>query len=283
MTRRTALATLAAPALLGLAPRGRAPETGSWPASYSVAPSLALLAGVAGGDTEAALTEAARRGFTRVEDALLLLRPDAERRALAAGLCARGLALGTFLANSGYADDGLAGGARGAADTLVADIEASAALARSMGAVHLTLIPGAEAEGQDGFGAAPSAVRRAASVAQRAGCVLAIEALDRRRYPGILVGSPREAGAFCHAVGHPACVVLFDAFQSPPPPEAHFDAVAAQTGYVQVIVTPEAPLPTSFLSHLEMSGYTGTIGVDMVGLDATECRAVLDASAPPEP
>ena len=276
MTRRHALRSLVASLAAGWAPRLGAVATRQAP--LQIAPSLDLLAAATGGDLEAQLAEAARRGFGAVDDALLLLREPEERDVLADGLDQHALTVGTFLANSGYADDGLAAGRATAVRTLVDDVETAVGVAQAVGTVHLTIIPGAKASDVDGFGEAPAGVREAAELAGSAGRVLVVEALDRGRYPGILIGSADEAAAFCERVDHPACRVLFDAHQEPGPTAEAFDRVAAATAYVQLVAVAERPfsVPPPLARSLEAHGYVGYVGVDGLSLTADQSRRVLD-------
>ena len=156
-------------------------------------------------------------GFAGIEDNFLKLRPAREQERIGAELARRGLEMGCFLNN--VASWNLPRWASRDPDDqalLRAEIEKSIEVAKRVGGrLMTTLIARSDSE--------PLAYQRAALVdnlkriaplAERAGVVICLEAVNARDYPMLLLSDVADAYAVAHAIGSPAVRMVFDIYHA---------------------------------------------------------------------
>ncbi len=155
----------------------------------------------------------AMMGFAGIEDNFLKVRPPALQERMGAALARHGLAMGCFVNNPMHWNQPLWGRADADARAqLDRDMTESVTAAKRTGGKYLTVVSAREP-------AMPVAyqwtnmvenLKRLGDVAAREGLVLAVETVNARRWPGMLLHHISDAYAVVKAVGSPAVRLVFD-------------------------------------------------------------------------
>jgi hydroxypyruvate isomerase len=193
--------------------------TNPWKPRYAphiglTAPDAPLFRESAGSsDPVAQIDYLASLGFAGIEDNFLKARPPETQARMGAALARHGMAMGCFVNNPMHWNRPL-WGERGedARAQLDRDLRQSIEAARRTGGKILTVVGGRDP-------ATPAAYQRAvmvenlkrlADAAEEAGVVLALETVDERRWPGMLLHHIADAYGVAKAVDSEAVGLVFD-------------------------------------------------------------------------
>lgn len=172
-----------------------------------------FLHSVGSADPVAQIAHAASLGFAGVEDNSLKMRPPLAQEQIGAELARRGLAMGCFLNNPMHWNKPLWGRATTEArGQLERDLDESIAAASRTGARWATVVGAREPDIPIAYQLANMVdnLKRLAEQAEKAGLVLAVETVNDRRWPGLLLPHIADAYAVVRAVDSPAVRLLFD-------------------------------------------------------------------------
>jgi hydroxypyruvate isomerase len=164
-------------------------------------------------DPIAQIAYTAGLGFAGVEDNSLKMRPPAAQEQIGAELARHGLAMGCFLNNPMHWNKPLWGcSTMDARAQLERDLDESIAAASRTGGRWATVVgarePGIPVAYQ--YANMIENLKRLAEPAEKAGLVLAVETVNERRWPGLLLPHIADAYAVVRAVDSPAVRLLFD-------------------------------------------------------------------------
>jgi len=198
---------------------GRHPGGGPWKLRY--APHIGLksleeplfLHSAGSSDPIEQIRYVAALGFAGIEDNSVKLRPAALQERMGAELARLGLEMGCFVNNPMRWNQPLWGRSDQAArDDLAKDFAESAETAKRLGGRYATVVSGREAAVPLGYQLANMVenLKRLAEPAAKAGLVLAVETVDERKWPNMLLHHIADAYAVVRAVDSPAVRLLFD-------------------------------------------------------------------------
>jgi hydroxypyruvate isomerase len=152
-------------------------------------------------------------GFAGIEDNFLKIRPPALQERIGAALARHGMEMGCFVNNPMHWNKPLWGVASAAAhEQLDRDLDESIAAAGRSGGRITTVVSAREAETPVAYQHAIMIenLKRLAPRAEAAGLVLALETVNERRWPNMLLHHIAEAYAVVKAVDSPAVKLIFD-------------------------------------------------------------------------
>ncbi|EQB00057.1 hydroxypyruvate isomerase [Sphingobium wenxiniae] len=233
-------------------------------------------------------------GFAGIEDNFLKVRPVEEQTRIGVELARRGLDMGCFVNNvtswnlplwvSRDPNDRAA---------MIAELEGSIEAARRVGGRLMTTLIGR----RDGEAATYQRaalvenLKRAAPLAERAGVVICLEAVNTRDYPSQLLADVADAYAVAQAVGSPAVRMVFDIYHAQARGGDVINALTRCWDMVAAIQVADNPGRgemgsgelnwANVLRHIRSLGYTGLIELehDVSGEGAEGERIVLDRLA----
>jgi hydroxypyruvate isomerase len=179
-----------------------------------IAPDAPLFLESAGSaDPVAQIEYLASLGFSGVEDNYLKLRPPETQARMGAALSRHGMAMGCFVNNPMHWNTSLWGEAGDDARArLDRDLEDSIAAASRTGGQIVTVVSGLNPAAPAAYQRATMAenLKRLGDVAEKAGLVLAVETVDARRWPGMLLRHIADAYAVVKAANNAAARLVFD-------------------------------------------------------------------------
>jgi hydroxypyruvate isomerase len=152
-------------------------------------------------------------GFAGVEDNFLKTRPPETQARMGAALARHGMAMGCFVNNPMHWNGPLWGEpGDDARAQLDADLRQSIAAAGRTGGTTLTVVGARDPAIPVAYQRATMVenLKRLAGPAEQAGVVLALETVDERRWPGMLLHHIADAYAMAKAVDSPAIGLVFD-------------------------------------------------------------------------
>jgi len=155
----------------------------------------------------------AELGFAGIEDNFLKIRPVDLQERIGAALARHGMEMGCFVNNPMHWNKPLWGVASEAArEQLDRDLDESIAAAGRSGGKFATVVSAREAETPVAYQHAIMIenLKRLAPRAEKAGLVLAVETVNERRWPGMLLHHIPDAYAIVKAVDSPAVKLIFD-------------------------------------------------------------------------
>ncbi len=156
---------------------------------------------------------AADLGFAGIEDNLLKVRPPELQRRMGDALARTGLAMGCFVNNPMHWNRPLWGLEFGDAQPqLKLDLAESIAAAGHTGGCCTTVVSARTDDRPVAYQLANMVenLKRLAAPAEKAGLVLAVETVNGRRWPGMLLNHIADAYAVVSAVDSPAVQLVFD-------------------------------------------------------------------------
>jgi hydroxypyruvate isomerase len=178
------------------------------------APDAPLLLESAGStDPIAQIEYLASLGFAGIEDNFLKIRPPETQARMDAALARHGMEMGCFVNNPMHWNRPLWGeNGEDARGQLRRDLEESIAAAGRVGGKLLTVVSGADPATPIAYQLANMAenLKRFGDMAEQAGVVLAVETVDSRRWPGMLLHHIADAYAVVKAAGGAAVRLVFD-------------------------------------------------------------------------
>jgi len=180
------------------------------------APHIGMFKDHAGSDPVAQLNFMASQGFTAFEDNEMRNRPIAEQEAMAAAMKNLNMTMGVFVAHKIYwTEPNLASGKQAWRDEFLADIKASVAVAKRVGAKWMTVVPGHVDLRQNMAYQTANVVetlKQACAILEPHGLVMVLEPLNFRNHPGLFLSESPQAYQICKAVNSPSCKILFDIY-----------------------------------------------------------------------
>jgi len=223
------------------------------------------------------IAHVASLGFAGIEDNFLKIRPPEMQERIGGALARHGMEMGCFVNNPMHWNKPLWGIASEVArDQLDRDLDESIAAAGRCGGKFATVVSAREADPPVAYQHAIMIenLRRLAPRAEAAGLVLALETVNERRWPNMLLHHIPDAYAIVKAVGSPAVKLIFDIGHIAPMDgevlanlEATWDAIAV----IQVADTPgRLELGSGELNWVNIfrfirnRGYTGLIELEHV-------------------
>lgn len=282
LTRRTLIATglaaAAAPAL-SAARTGAAAGEGSNAAHFSLgyAPHEGSFASRGGLLEQIAF--AADQGFRAWEDNEAAKRPVEQQEAMARALAQRGMTMGVFVASMpkwadfrpllGSNDDG-------DREAFLADIRASIAVAKRLGARHMTVVTGfmdRKVPEAIQTGRIIDCMRRAGDIVAPHGLTLVMEPLNTRtNHPGVFMQSIAQGYAVARGANGPGVKILADLYHEQIQSGnliPTLEACWAEIGYIQFGDNPGHKEPgtgeinyATITRWLRARGYGGVIGME---------------------
>ncbi|MFC0684045.1 hydroxypyruvate isomerase family protein [Novosphingobium clariflavum] len=282
LTRRTVIATglaaAAAPAL-SAARTGAAAGEGSNAAHFSLgyAPHEGSFASRGGLLEQIAF--AADQGFRAWEDNEAAKRPVEQQEAMARALAQRGMTMGVFVASMpkwadfrpllGSNDDG-------DREAFLADIRASIAVAKRLGARHMTVVTGfmdRKVPEAIQTGRIIDCMRRAGDIVAPHGLTLVMEPLNTRtNHPGVFMQSIAQGYAVARGANGPGVKILADLYHEQIQSGnliPTLEACWAEIGYIQFGDNPGRKEPgtgeinyATITRWLRARGYGGVIGME---------------------
>ena len=154
-------------------------------------------------------------GFAGIEDNFFKLRPAHEQERIGAELARRGLEMGCMVNNVASWDKPVWSSRDVDVQAAIRiEFEQSIEAARRAGARHLTTLVGRCSDEPLAYQRAALAdnLSRIAPLAERAGVVICLEAVNARDYPMLLLSDVADCYAVVQAVASPAVRILFDVF-----------------------------------------------------------------------
>ena len=282
LTRRTVIATglaaAAAPAL-SAGRTGAAAGEGSNAAHFSLgyAPHEGSFASRGGLLEQIAF--AADQGFRAWEDNEAAKRPVEQQEAMARALAQRGMTMGVFVASMpkwadfrpllGSNDDG-------DREAFLADIRASIAVAKRLGARHMTVVTGfmdRKVPEAIQTGRIIDCMRRAGDIVAPHGLTLVMEPLNTRtNHPGVFMQSIAQGYAVARGANGPGVKILADLYHEQIQSGnliPTLEACWAEIGYIQFGDNPGRKEPgtgeinyATITRWLRARGYGGVIGME---------------------
>lgn len=170
---------------------------------------------VGGTDPLAHIALAAQLGFAGVEDNFLKLRPPEEQSRIGAALARNGLEMGCFVNNlESWNTSVWTLNDSDSQSQLARELDESIEVAKRVGGRNLTTMSGRDPQMPISIQRSRMIenLKRLAPVAERAGVVIAIEAVSPWDFPGLLLTDVRDAHEIVTAVGSPAVRLVFDVF-----------------------------------------------------------------------
>lgn len=152
-------------------------------------------------------------GFAGIEDNFLKARPSETQERMGAALARHGMTMGCFVNNPMHWNRPLWGESGDAARAqLNSDLRQSIEAAKRTGGKIVTVVSGRDPATPAAFQRAVMVenLKRLADTADKAGIVLALETVDERRWPGMLLHHIADAYAMAKAVDSPAIGLVFD-------------------------------------------------------------------------
>jgi hydroxypyruvate isomerase len=152
-------------------------------------------------------------GFAGIEDNFLKIRPPETQARMGAALARHGMAMGCFVNNPMHWNRPLWGRADDDARALLTyDLDQSIAAAERSGGMYLTVVSAQDPATPIGYQWANMVenLKRLGDRAAEAGVILALETVDARRWPGMLLHHIADAYAVAKAVDSPAVKLVFD-------------------------------------------------------------------------
>jgi hydroxypyruvate isomerase len=257
-----------------------------------IAPDAPLLPHSAGSaDPVEQIAYIASLGFAGVEDNFLKVRPPSVQDRMGAELARRGLEMGCFVNNPMHWNKPIWGSSSSEARSqLERDLDLSIAAAARTGGRFLTVVSAREPEQPRAYQLAIMVenLKRLAEPAEKAGLILAVETVNARRWPGMLLHHIPEAYAVVKAVDSQAVQLVFDIGHVAPMDGeilANLSACWDKVAIIQVADTPSRLELGSgevnwvnIFRFIRARGYTGLIELEHTlsnpGLDGE--RAMLD-------
>ena len=169
----------------------------------------------AGLDPVAQIDFAADLGFTAVSDNFLQLRAPREQERIGTALAARNMTMSSFVATMIFDRPTFASGDPDTVAHLIDCVKAAIQTAKRVDGRHMTIIPGQRIVGipyERQTANIIETMRRCADLAEEAGVILMVEALNSVDRPGMMLPRIGEAHAVVRAVQSPACRLVFDAY-----------------------------------------------------------------------
>lgn len=275
-------ALAAAAGLAGLASPapGAAPATaGAAPRAFRLryAPHFGMFRAHAGDDLVAQLEFARAEGFTAWEDNGMRDRPVADQERVARAMGRLGMQMGVIVGHTiDWNAPTLAAGDAAVRERFLAEIRASAEVARRVNGKWLVVVPGVADRRLDPeyqMVHVIETLRRAVDVLAPRGLGVLLEPLNvRRDHPGQLLSRVPQLHLVVRAVNSPACKLLFDCYHEQIN-EGNLlptmDAVWPDVAYVQTGDTPGRLEPgtgeinyRNVFRHLHRKGYAGLVGME---------------------
>lgn len=229
----------------------------------------------AGLDPVAQINFAADLGFTAVSDNFLQLRAPRDQEQIGSVLAARNMAMSSFVATMIFDRPTFASSDPDAIAYLLGCVRAAIEAAKRVDGRHMTLIPGQRIVGipyERQTATIVDTMRRCADIAEDAGVVLMVEALNSIDRPGMMLPRINEAYDVVQAVKSPACRLVFDAYhvavESGSPIE-NIDCCWEQIACIQLGDKPGRKEPGTgtvdfvhLLAHVRRKGYGGIIEME---------------------
>jgi hydroxypyruvate isomerase len=246
------------------------------PFTLDFAPHFGMFRDLGGEDPVGQLQFMADQGFRALEDNGMRGRSTADQERIAREMARLGMRMGVFVAHTiHWQEPDLASGDADRRDAFLAEIRASADVARRVNATWMTVVPGhADLRLHPDLQTANvvETLRRAAAILEPHGLVMVLEPLNPRDHPGQFLKAIPQAYQICRAVDSPACKILDDLYHQQvtegnliPNMDAAWDEIA----YFQIGDNPGRDEPTTgeinyrnVFAHIREKGYEGILGME---------------------
>ncbi|WP_162986923.1 TIM barrel protein [Sphingomonas paeninsulae] len=214
-------------------------------------------------------------GFAGIEDNFLKLRAPADQARIGAELARRGLEMGCFVNNVESWNLGRWSSRDPDEQTaLQGELELSIETAKRANAKLMTTLIGRNDRESPAFQQAAliDNLKRVAPLAERAGVIICLEAVNARDYPMLLLSDVADAYAVALAVGSPAVRILLDIFHVQARGGDVIDTLTRCWDMVAAVQVADNPGRAEMgsgelnwvnvLRHIRSLGYTGLIELE---------------------